>query len=312
MVKPAAKRLVFIVGPTAAGKSETAFRLAKKINGEIISCDSMQVYRRMPITSQVPPPKWREAIPHYLIEELEPTKEYSAAEFRKKSLRLIESILKQKKTPIIAGGTGLYMKALLDGLFLSPKKDTALRKKLQKEAKSKSPQSLYSKLEEIDPETAAKIHPNDIRRIIRALEVYYLTGVSISRQKKRAVGITSKYDCLIFGLNMPREALYKKIDDRVESMFDAGIVKEIKKIYKKKLSMTARASLGYKEIIGYLKKEYSLLEAKELLKRNTRRLAKKQLTWFRADKRIKWLDVDEKGIGTIVDEIYGKSDFSSS
>ncbi len=312
MVKSAARRLVFIVGPTAAGKSEVAFKLAKKINGEIISCDSMQVYRHIPITSQVPSSKWRKAIPHYLIEELEPAAEYSAAEFRKRALRLIESILKRKRVPIIAGGTGLYMKSLLDGLFSSPEKDIRFRKKLEKEAKSKGSQHLYSKLEKIDPDSARKIHPNDIRRIIRALEVYYLTGVSISQQKKKAVGIASKYDCLIFGLNMPRDVLYKKIDDRVEKMFDDGIVKEIKMIYKKKLSMTAKASLGYKEITGFLKKEYGLPEAKELLKRNTRRLAKKQLTWFRADKRINWIDVDKKGIETIVDEIYGKINFSSS
>jgi len=288
---PAGKKdkVIFIVGPTAVGKSQMAYELAKKINGEIISCDSMQIYRHMDIMSQAPPKKWRKSIPHYLIGVLGPHKEYSAAKFRTDAEKLIKNIIKRKKTPLIVGGSGLYIKALLNGLFPSPGKDLILRKKLEKEAKIKGSKHLHIRLKKIDPKSTAEIHPNDLRRIIRALELYYLTGLSKSEHKKRTRGIAGKYNIEIIGINMPREKLYKTINNRVDKMFRQSLISEIQKLSKKKLSVTARASLGYKEVLGYLNGEYSLGEAKELLKKNTRRLAKKQLTWFRADKRIKWL-----------------------
>ena len=288
-----AGKLIFVVGPTAAGKSQIAYKLAKRMGAEIISCDSMQVYRHMDIMNQVPPSRWTRSVQHYLMGCLEPEREYSAAQFREQALELIERVMKKGKLPLIVGGSGLYMKALLDGLFPLPKKDEKLRENLRKEAESKGSRSLYDELKRIDNESASRIHPNDLRRIIRALEVYYLTGLPISRHKEMTKGITSDYDIKIFGITRPREILYKRINDRVDGMFKKGLVKEVKKLSRKKLSVTAKASLGYKEITGYLKGEYDLEKARDLLKQNTRRLAKKQLTWFRADGRIKWLDADK-------------------
>lgn len=305
-------KLIFVVGPTAVGKSGAAYRLAKKINGEIISCDSMQAYRQMQITNQAPSRLWRRSIPHHLIEIKDPTREYSAAEFRKKALALIKDIIEKGKIPLVVGGSGLYMKALLDGLFPSPRKDAAFRKKLQERAQLKGRDDLYSELKAVDPDGAAKIHPNDTRRVIRALEVYYLTGRPISWHKKNTQGISREYDIKIFGLTMPRDVLYKKIADRVEEMFAKGLVEEVRKLSAKKLSITAKSALGYKEVGGYLKGEYGLDKATELLKRNTRRFAKRQISWFRPDKRIKWIDVYklgiEKSVNDMVKEIkYGKS-----
>ena len=285
-------KLIFIVGPTATGKSEIAFRLAKKLKTEIVSCDSMQVYRYMDTLNQSPPERWQKSIPHHLIGVLNPSREYSVARFRKDALKYIKQITRKKKIPVIAGGSGLYMKALIDGLFPSPKKDIKLRERLKKESEKKGPNHLYSKLKEIDPQTASTIHPNDLRRIIRALEVYYLTGQALSMHKKKTKGITADFDIYIFGLNMARDSLYEKINQRADHMFRGDLINEVKKLLKKKLSMTTRASLGYKEIQGYLNGQYDLGEAKELLKKNTRRFAKRQLTWFRAEKRIKWIDLD--------------------
>jgi len=296
-------KLLFIVGPTAIGKSKIAFEAAKRLDAEIISCDSMQIYRNMGIMSQVPSLKWRKRIPHYLVEVLNPSEEYNVAKFREAALRHISCITEKGKTPMIVGGSGLYMKALLDGLFPSPGRDLWLRESLFKEEERKGPGTLYAKLSRVDHKAASKIHPNDTRRIVRALEVYYLTGISITEHKKMTKPLSSEYDAKIFGLIRPREALYQRINKRGEEMFNKGLVKEVKRISKKTLSMTAAASLGYKEILGYLKGKYSLEEAKELLKQNTRRFAKRQLTWFRADKRIEWVDVDEIGSEEVVEAI---------
>ncbi len=303
------KTVVVIVGPTAVGKTSLAIKLARKIRGEIISCDSMQVYRGMNVLSQAIPPSERNEVRHHLIGILSPREEYSAAAFRKKAVQLIDSIIARGKVPIFAGGSGLYVKALVDGLFLSPASDIAFRKKMEKFASRYGKARLYNRLKKIDPEAAGKIHPNDKRRIIRALEIYNSTGRTMSEMKSETIGLGGDYDIRIFGLTRPRDALYSAINSRAERIFAGGAVKEVKRLSHVRMSKTAKAVLGFKEILGYLKGEYSPEAAVELMKRNTRRFAKRQLTWFRADGRIEWFDADrlnrEEIIGAIIERLNG-------
>jgi len=288
-------RIVVIVGPTASGKTKTAVKLASEIQGEIISCDSMQVYKNMPILTQAPAKKELKAIPHYLVSEISPEYEFSAAEFIRKAQNIICDLIKRNKVPVLTGGTGLYIKTLIDGLFPSPGKDMILRKKLEDKAKKHGSGVLHKILSDKDPDTAAGIHPNDTRRIIRALEIYYLTGIPMTVHKQKTVGIKELYDVMLFGIHIPRTELYERIDRRVEKMFRDGLIPEVKKCLTYRLSITARSALGIKEIQGYLNKEYSLRDAREMLKQNTRKYAKRQMTWFRADKRIRWFS-EGKGI----------------
>lgn len=287
------KRLIFLVGPTAIGKTEVSIELAKILNCEIVSCDSMQVYRGMDIGTSKPRKELLDVVPHHLIDILEPLEEFSAAQFRKLSIKAIEEILSRNKMPLFVGGSGLYVKALIDGIFKGPSSDRDLRARLRQESDEFGVEILYKRLEVLDPATAAKVHPNDLRRILRALEVYEKARAPISELKKGTRGLSDKYDIKIFGLNMDRKALYKKIDQRVDEMYDAGLVDECRRLIGRKLSLTASQALGYKEVFGFLKGEFSLEEAKKLAKRNTRRFAKRQLTWFRRDERIDWIDVEE-------------------
>ena len=276
----------FLVGPTASGKTKLSIKLAKKLNAEIISCDSMCVYKGMDILTSKPSLADRKKIKHHLIDIIPPAREFSVAEYRSMALQKIEEILKRKKTPLFVGGSGLYVKAVIDGLFPSAEKDLKFRKRQELLAKKYGKAYLYKKLKKIDPDRAGKIHPNDLRRVIRALEIYHTEKKKPSELNKNTKPL--KYDFKIFGLAAERSELYKNIDDRVEEMFKKGIAREIKKLSKKTLSMTAGKALGYSEVLGYLKGKYSLEEAKELLKKNTRHFAKRQLTWFRPDRRILW------------------------
>jgi len=276
----------FLIGPTASGKTKLSIKLAKKLNAEIISCDSMCVYKGMDILTSKPSLADRKKIKHHLIDIIPPAREFSVAEYCSMALQKIEEILKRKKTPLFVGGSGLYVKAVIDGLFPSAEKDLKFRKRQELLAKKYSKAYLYKKLKKIDPDRAGKIHPNDLRRVIRALEIYHTEKKKPSELNKNTEPL--KYDFKIFGLAAERSELYKNIDDRVEEMFKKGIAREIKKLSKKTLSMTAGKALGYSEVLGYLKGKYSLEEAKELLKKNTRHFAKRQLTWFRPDRRILW------------------------
>ncbi len=292
------KRVIFIVGPTAVGKTSFAVNLAKRLKGEIISADSMQAYRGMDILSQKPTASEQKSIPHHLIGFLDPEKEYSAAEFAKRARKIIKHIIGKGKIPIITGGSGLYVKALLDGIFPSKGKNEALRRRLGRLADEKGMRFLYNKLRKIDPHSAGKIHPNDKKRIIRALEIYEVEKKTKTSLEKKTKGIKDEYRIEIFGLVMERKKLYDRINKRVDLMFRRGLVEEVKKLLRKRLSITSRRAIGIKQVEGYLNGDYGLAEAKEALKRDTRRLAKRQLTWFRADKRIKWLDIgktDGKG-----------------
>jgi len=286
--------IIVIVGPTAVGKSDIAFEVAKNIKGEIVSADSMQVYRGMDKATSKPPMEYRKQIPHHLIDIVEPSADYSAADFKDKAEAVITTIVLSGKTPVITGGTGLYIKSLLDGLFPGPKADWTLRGRLEEEARDFGIDKLYQRLQEVDPEVALKIKPNDLRRIIRALEVYETAKSPISRLRKNTKGISEKYDIRIFGINMERADLYKRIDQRVDKMFENGLVEEAKKLINEKLSRSASQAIGYKEIFGYLKGEYDLEEARRVLKRDTRHFAKRQMTWFGKDKRIQWIERKEK------------------
>jgi len=284
-------KVLFLVGPTAIGKTEVSIALAKKLNAEIISCDSMQVYKGMDILTSKPDLETRKKIRHHLIDVVTAQKEFDVSQYRRLAIEKIDQILKKGKLPLFVGGTGLYMSIVVDGIFEAKTEDPVTRKKLLVEAEKFGSRSLHERLKKADPVAANKIHPNDTKRIVRALEVYEVTGFPISQLQKTRKGLADTYETRIFCLTMPREDLNKKIDERVEKMFKAGLVKEIKKLLRKKLSRTARFAIGIQEIKGYLEGSYDLETAKELMKRNTRSYAKRQMTWFRKDKRIDWVEI---------------------
>lgn len=286
------KPVVFIVGPTAVGKTEAAVKLAQKINAEIVSCDSMQIYKGMEIITSKPALSLRKKIPHHLLDLISPAKVYNVAKYRKEALKKVKEIIKKGKVPLFVGGTGLYISLLIDGIFECRAQDNAIRNRLFNESGRFGSKGLYARLKRVDPKAAAKIHPNDARRIIRALEVFETTGKRISDLQKQRQGLSKDYDVKIFCLDMTREKLNKRIDARVEKMFAKGLVQEVKKLLKLKLSRTASYAIGIREIKGYLAGEYDLDQAKRLMSKSSRLYAKRQLTWFRKDKRINWIKVD--------------------
>jgi len=298
------KSVLFLIGPTAVGKSEVGVHLAKKINAEIISCDSMQIYKKMDIITSKPAMNLRRKIRHHLIDVVPADKEYDVSKYRKDALKKIKEIQEKSKIPLFAGGTGLYMSILVDGIFETEGNNLRLRKKLYKEASVKGNQYLYKRLQEADPQAAKKIHPHDTKRIIRALEVFTSTGKPISSLQKQRKGLNDEFDVRIFCLNMERQELYKRIEKRVDKMFAQGLVVEVKRLLKLSLSRTASYAIGIRELRDYFKGLYDLERAKELIKRNTRRYAKSQLTWFRKDKRIRWIEVDDKSAKEVAEEIH--------
>ena len=291
------KEVICLIGPTAVGKTAVALKLAKVIDAEIISCDSMQIYRGVDIASG------QEDL-HLLASDTvdcqSPAKEYNAAVFCSSAAKIIRAIHRRGKLPLIVGGTGLYLRSLLDGMFKGPGQNIALRRKLYRQAEKYGPAYLYKRLVNKDPQAAGRIHQHDLRRIIRALEVYAATGEPISRLQQKRSGIRDQYKLQIFGLSRKRPLLYQLIEERVEAMFRRGLVAEITRLNRGKLSQTAKFLLGYKEIKGFLNRDYTLDQAKTLLKRNTRRYAKRQLTWFRKEKGVRWLEVGPADTAEIV------------
>jgi tRNA dimethylallyltransferase len=299
------KKIIFLLGPTGIGKSAVAINLAKKINAEIISCDSMQVYRRMDILTSKVTPQQKKQIKHHLLGIINPDQEYNVARYRKAALAVCDKLFACGKIPLFVGGSGLYYSIIIDGLFAYAPQDKAIRAKLEKQLKLKGQAYLYRRLVKVDSAAAARIHPHDARRIIRALEVYLKTGNCISKLQRKRVGLSREYQVGAFGLNSQREFLYNAIDRRVEKMFACGVVNEVKRLLKTKLSLTAKYAIGIPEIKGYLEGNYDLSESKRLMQRNSRRYAKRQLTWFRKDKRIKWVKVKYKETpGEIAKRIY--------
>ncbi|MFH0790848.1 MAG: tRNA (adenosine(37)-N6)-dimethylallyltransferase MiaA [Candidatus Omnitrophota bacterium] len=287
------KMVVFLVGPTAVGKSEIGVCLSKKLNAEIISCDSMQIYKKMSILTSKPSAVLTSRIPHHLADLVPPSEEYSVSRYYEQAVKKITGITNRGKTPLFVGGTGLYMSILIDGLFKMEPPDKVIREKLYQQAEEEGSLYLYNRLNEVDPQAADKIHPNDTRRIVRALEVYEATGKPISLLQKQRSGIADKYDVRIFCLDMQRDKLYQRIEQRVDEMFAKGLIKEVKALLKLKLSKTARCAIGIRELQGYFNGEYDLDEARKQMVHNTCLYAKRQLTWFRKDKRITWININD-------------------
>lgn len=291
------KPLIVVAGPTACGKTAASVKLAKKINGEIISADSMQVYKYMNIGTAKVTSEEAEGVRHYLIDELYPDEEYSVAVFQHKAKEYIDIIHKKGKIPIITGGTGFYINALIyDNDFKRTNADYSYREELENTAKEKGADFIYDMLKKTDPEACKTIHKNNIKRVIRALEFYKQTGIKISehnkneKEKKQPV-----YDTMIFILNMDRAKLYERIDKRVDIMLRNGLVEEVKSILEMGYSpeLVSMQGLGYKEIVSFLNGEISLDEAVFILKRDTRHFAKRQLTWFRHQCSGIWIDTEE-------------------
>lgn len=288
--------VIVIVGPTASGKTRLSIELAKKINGEIISADSMQIYKHMNIGTAKPDMDEMAGIRHYLIDEIYPDEEFSVARFRELALKYIKKAIENGRHPVITGGTGLYINSLIYNInFSETDIDWELREQLKNVSEEMGNRYLYNKLLEIDPEAAKKIHENDIKRIIRAIEVFKHTNKPISQHQLLSRLEPPPYEYLIFGLRMERARLYERIEKRVDIMFERGLVNEVKKLQEMgyERNITAMQGLGYKEIFAYLRGEATFEEAKYIIKRDTRHYAKRQLTWFKRLEKIHWLDLDE-------------------
>jgi tRNA dimethylallyltransferase len=287
-------KIVIILGPTAVGKTDLALDVASAFDGEIISADSMQVYRHLDIGTSKPTRQERERVPHHLIDVVDPDGEYSAALFNRQAGGIIGD-LHGRKTIIIAGGTGLYIRALTGGIIEGPGPDEDLRKTYRTRLESEDRESLYARLEAKDPEAAGRIHPRDAVRIIRALEIAELAGEPISEKQRRHGFRQVRYECLKVGLYRDRGELYSRIDSRASQMIEAGLVEETEKLlrmgYNQKLKPLQ--SLGYKYIIRYIRMELTLNEALKLMQRDTRHYARRQMTWFRGEGDIEWFHPDE-------------------
>ncbi|WP_425449685.1 tRNA (adenosine(37)-N6)-dimethylallyltransferase MiaA [Dethiothermospora halolimnae] len=290
------KPLFILVGPTAVGKTSTSINLAKQLNGEIISADSMQIYKYMDIGTAKVTDEEKQGIKHYLVDEIFPNEKFSAADFQKRANKYISQILVKDKMPIVVGGTGLYVNSLVYDLdFTKAISNNELRKKFESEASRYGNDYVMEKLKEVDLKSAKRIHINDTKRIIRALEVYHETGKPMSESYNNFRKPNPLYDIAFVGLYMDRKKLYDRINYRVDKMIEEGLIDEVKNLinmgYDKDLA--SMQGLGYKEIINWLDGKYDFEEAIRILKRDSRRFAKRQLTWFRRDNRIKWFDVEK-------------------
>lgn len=285
-------KIIVICGPTASGKTALSIQLAKKINGEIVSADSMQIYEDMDIGTAKPTVEEMDGVKHYLIGNVSPTLRYSVANFKKDAVNAIEEILKKGKTPIIVGGTGLYVDSLVNGIDYDDLEiDLDYRNQLEKISEEQGLEVLYNKAVEIDPLAMEKISNNDKKRIFRVLEIYNATGKTKTEQEIESRKKDNPYDYVVFAINMDREKLYERINKRVDIMLEKGLVDEVKRLIKKYDELpTAIQGLGYKEVVQYLNNEISYDEMVEKIKQETRRYAKRQLTWFRRNKEITWIN----------------------
>lgn len=288
--------ILILVGPTAVGKTSTSIAVAESLNGEIVSSDSMQIYKYMDIGTAKVTEDEKKGIKHYLVDEIYPDEQFSVSDFQAKANQYIKDIYERGKLPIVVGGTGLYVNSLVYNLdFTKAVSNEEFREKCEDDIKKFGNEYLYDKLKKIDPESLDRIHLNDTKRIIRALEIYHETGKPMSTYYKNFRKPNPLYKIAMIGLNRDRKGLYNRIDMRVDIMLEEGLVDEVKSLLKKGYNenLTSMQGLGYKEIIKYLNTEYTYEEAIRILKRDSRRFAKRQLTWFRRDSRIKWINVDE-------------------
>ncbi|NHM29886.1 tRNA (adenosine(37)-N6)-dimethylallyltransferase MiaA [Neobacillus terrae] len=314
----AKQKLIVIIGPTAVGKTKLSIELARRFNGEIISGDSMQVYRRMDIGTAKIKESEMEGIPHHLIDIKEPEESFSAAEFQGMVRKKIAEIAQKGKMPIIVGGTGLYIQSVIyDYQFSDAPSDPSFREELERQAGEIGNEALHKKLEAVDPESASRIHPNNVRRVIRALEIYHCTGKRMgdfqSNQEPELL-----YDTALIGLTMEREKLYGRINLRVDLMMEEGLLEEVESLYHQGISgCQSIQAIGYKEIYEYLEGKSCLETAIENLKQNSRNYAKRQLTWFRNKMNVEWFDMTDtdmasKKINEISQYVEGKLHLKSN
>lgn len=286
------EQVIVICGPTASGKTKLGIELAKKINGEIVSCDSMQIYKDMTIGTAKPTEEERSEAVHHLVDFVLPSERYSVAEYKKDAENIIDKIIEKNKKPIIVGGTGLYLNSLVYGIdYPNIETDLNYRQELENRVKEEGLEKLYGEAQKIDSNAINKISPNDKKRILRILEIYYSTGKTKTEIEEESRKKGPKYDYKIFVLNMDRDKLYDRINKRVDFMIENGLIEEVKKLLEKyKNFPTAMQGLGYKEVLQYLDGKITKNEMIEKIKQETRRYAKRQITWFKSYKSAIWLD----------------------
>jgi tRNA dimethylallyltransferase len=288
--------ILVIVGPTASGKTRLALEIARHTSAGIISADSRQVYQLLTIGTAKPSPDELKKVKHYFVDEILPDQHFSAGEFGIDGRKIIDEIVKQKKLPIVVGGTGLYVRSLVDGLFTGPGRKEDVREELEARLESEGANALLEELRRVDPEAAARMLPSNQRRVIRALEVYYATGKPISQHHDEHEH-EKFFNPVFVGLHWERKKLYDRINFRVDRMLAAGFLDEVKGLLSRGYDDRYKSlqTVGYKEAFAFLRKEISYERMVELMKQNTRRFAKRQLTWFRRDARIRWFDIEEEG-----------------
>ena len=300
-------KMLAIVGPTASGKTAVSIEIAKRLGGEIVSCDSMQIYRRMDIGTAKPTKEEMCGIPHHLIDAVEPDAPFSCAEYVSLAGEAVKDIAARKKLPILCGGTGLYLDRFLCGEMEETHANEDLRASLFAFAEREGVAALHERLRAVDPESADAIHPNNVKRVVRALEIFEQTGIPKSEFDRRSQAVESPYDAVVIGLHYPRrEVLYERINRRVDMMLADGLLEETKRLLDEgvfEVNLTAAQAIGYKELLGYLGGNETLNEAAENLKTATRRYAKRQLTWFTAKPYVEWVEMEQDGSLRSLDDV---------
>ena len=290
------KRIAAVVGPTASGKTALAVALAKQFNGEVVSADSMQIYRKLNIGTAKPTAEEMQGVPHHMLDVADPGESYSVSRYEKEAAACVEDILSRGKLPIVCGGTGLYVDALIrGGGFLESGVDSGLRAQLEEEWDARGGEAMLQRLASFDPDSAARLHLNDKKRIIRAVEVYLQTGITITAHNARTAALPPRYDAVMIGLRTePRQILYSRIDRRVTKMLDAGLEQEARQLLESgDLAGTAAQAIGYKEMLAYFRGEATLEQAADLIRQKSRNYAKRQLTWFQRDDRVHWITYNQ-------------------
>lgn len=293
------KKIVIITGPTAVGKTSCSIEIAKRFAGEIISADSMQIYKKMDIGTAKVTEGEKEGIPHHMIDIVDPSESFSVANYKKMSDAIISDVLCRERLPIVVGGTGLYINSFLYDLdYQEVACDEEYRQFLENYTKEKGNEALYQLLLQVDPKAETLLTPSDKKRIIRALEIHKYSGKKLSDLRQNLRNPNKEYECKIFFLNMERENLYKRINRRVELMFEQGLLEEVKNLYDQGFdeTYTSMQGIGYKQLISHFKGDCTLFEAEEKIKQLSRNYAKRQITWFKKDPRVQWIDMDPKNL----------------
>jgi tRNA dimethylallyltransferase len=295
--------VVVVVGPTASGKTSLGIEIAERLGGEIVSADSMQIYENMDIATAKPTPQEQARVKHHLVGFVPMGEKFSVAKYKEKATQAIDDILSREKLPVVVGGTGLYIDTLINNTEFLDYEESDIRTKLEERCRNEGIEALLEELGKIDPDTAGRLHINDTKRIIRALEVYYSTGKTISQQDELSHKNESKYRFCIIGLNAKdRQYLYDRINLRVDLMLEAGLLEETRAFFASEVSATAAQAIGYKELKPYINSLVSLEEATDKLKMESRRYAKRQLTWFRRNSSINWLYIDDMSSQELIDK----------